>query len=67
MESVKPWYLSKTMILNLLMAVLGVVAVFKPEVAEVVKGYLAPEKLAIAWSVINIVLRIVTKDRVSIS
>lgn len=62
---VKPWYLSKTILVNLLMAIAGVVAVFKPEVAVFAKDYLG-EGAAI-WGIINLVLRVITKDKVSIS
>lgn len=61
----KPWWQSKMILVNLLMAVAGVVAVFKPEVAAVIKEY-AAESSAV-WAVINIALRFITKDKVSIT
>lgn len=65
MEEVKPWYLSKTILVNIFMAVAMIIAQFKPETAEVVKHYLG--EAGVAWAVINIVLRIVTKDKIGIS
>jgi hypothetical protein len=65
METVKPWWQSKIILVNLLMAIAGVIAVFKPEVAAVIKEYSA-ESSAL-WAILNIVLRLITKDRVSIS
>lgn len=65
MDNVKPWYLSKTILVNLIMAIAGVVAVFKPEVAVFAKEYMGEG--AAVWGIINLILRVVTKDKVSIS
>jgi hypothetical protein len=65
MENVKPWYLSKMMLVNLIMAVAGVVAVFKPEAAEFAKQYLGEG--AVFWGVLNLILRAITKDKISIN
>lgn len=65
MEQVKPWYLSKTILVNVLMGLAMVVAQFQPVLAAGIKEYLG--EAGTAWAIINIVLRVVTKDKVSIS
>lgn len=65
MENVKPWFLSKTILVNLIMAIAGVVAVFKPEVAAFAKDYLG--ETAAFWGIVNLILRVISKDKISIS
>lgn len=65
MENVKPWYQSKMILVNLIMAIAGVVAVFKPEAAEFAKQYLGEG--ALFWSILNLALRAITKDKISIN
>lgn len=60
----KPWYLSKTILVNIVMAIALVVAQFQPQAAEVIKEYLG--EAGTAWAIINIILRVVSKDKVSI-
>jgi uncharacterized membrane protein YozB (DUF420 family) len=54
----KPW-LSKTIIVNSVIAVIA----FFPGVSEIV----TPEILMSALAVVNVILRLVTKDKISLS
>ncbi len=67
METKKPW-LSKTIMLNALMAVLGVVAIFWPG-ASMASDFLKAHsvEVGVAWSVANMLLRLVSKDAISLS
>lgn len=60
MDPKKPW-LSKTLWVN---AVVAVSAIAVPDVSVYISAH--PEVVAIAFSVINIVLRLVTKSQISI-
>jgi len=60
MDSSKPLYLSRTLWINLIMAV----AAFIPGVGVWIAAH--PDLFAGAFSVINIVLRLITKDKLSI-
>lgn len=60
MESKKP-YTSKTIIVNLLVAVGAMVY---PPMSEYISQH--PAEVATLFSILNIVLRLVTKDRISI-
>jgi hypothetical protein len=60
--SQKPWYLSKTLWTNIIMGVL--VYVLPENLAGPLKS---PEVVAGIFSGINFVLRIVTKDKLTIS
>lgn len=64
MEQVKPWYLSKMILVNILMGVAMIVAQFKPEAAAFIREYFAEGGMV--WAFINVVLRAVTKDKVSL-
>lgn len=64
MEQVKPWYQSKSILVNILMGVALVVAQFKPEAAEFIKNNFG--EAGAAWAFINVLLRMVTKDKVSL-
>lgn len=59
MENSKKWYLSKTLWTNLLM---GVVAIAVPKVKEIV----TPDMLAGLFMVVNMMLRMVTKDKLQL-
>ncbi len=62
MENLKPFYLSKTFWTNVLMFV---VVYFLPEsIKPMIQN---PETLASIFAVVNIILRFVTKDKVTIS
>jgi len=61
MENKKPWE-SKTVILNLILAIAAIV--FPPAVKLIQDN---PELVAIAFTGLNIVLRLITKKPISIS
>lgn len=63
--AVKPWFLSKSILVNIIMGIAMIIAAFKPEFAAVIKEYLG--EAGTAWAIINIVLRIISKDKISIS
>ena len=58
---VKPMWASKTVWANMLMAIVAVIAVWVPKVAEIVNA----EAVTMIFAMINIVLRMVTKDKIS--
>ncbi len=60
MDTKKPWQ-SKTIIVNFIAAA-G--ALFYPPVAQWIAAH--PVELASAFSILNIVLRVITKDKISI-
>ena len=65
MENTKPLWQSKTIIINAIMGIITAVAVFVPG-AEVVKEFLNAHvaEVGFVWSVINLILRAVTKDKI---
>lgn len=66
-DSKKPWE-SKTILLNSLMAVLGVVAVFWPAAGSATTFLNAHAvEIGVAWSVLNVLLRTISKDKISLS
>lgn len=66
MESKKPWQ-SKTIVLNAIMGAASLAVLFVPQ-AGAVKPWIDANAAAIAtvWSVLNMVLRAVTKDRIAL-
>ena len=66
METKKPWQ-SRTMVLNALMGLAAAASLFIPQ-AHVVPDYISanPTQVALIWSILNMVLRAVTKDKVSL-
>lgn len=52
----KNWYESKVVLMNILMALATILAVFYPPAAEVIKQYFA--EAGMGWAILNIVLRI---------
>lgn len=64
---VKPWYLSKTIILNMVMGLASTVAIVWPG-ANVVTGWLNANLavLTSAWGVLGVLLRFITKDKVQL-
>jgi len=61
----KPWYLSKTVWVNILAAIALVVAHFSPTVSNLIKQYFS--EVGSAWVVVNLVLRWLTKGKIEIS
>lgn len=66
MENKKPWQ-SKTMVVNAVLGVLSAVALFMPG-AEALAGWINGHaaEIGMGWSVLNIVLRAVTKDKIGL-
>jgi hypothetical protein len=60
----KPFWQSKTILVNIIMGLAMIVAQFKPEVAAVMQQYLG--EAGSAWAIINIALRIISKDKIAI-
>lgn len=56
----KPFYLSKTFWSNIVLG--GIIMIF-PSVGE----KLTPETVAIVFGIVNIILRVVSKDQISIT
>lgn len=65
MNETKPWYESKSILINLLMGAAMIAAQFYPPAADFIKQYFA--EAGIGWSVLNMVLRLVSKDKITIS
>lgn len=66
MDSKKPWQ-SKTILLNAIGGLLVAVAVFYPG-AESLKTFLDVHsaEVGMAWSILNIAIRAITKDKISL-
>lgn len=67
MENVKPWYLSKMVLVNVLAGLVMIMVQFdklKP-IAEFLQIHFA--EAGLAWAVINAALRFISKDKISIS
>lgn len=64
MES-KPFWQSKTILVNILMGLAMILANFVPAASDFIKQYFA--EAGSAWALINVVLRLVTKNKVEIS
>lgn len=60
----KKWYTSKTILVQVLAGLAMILSVFSPPVADFLKVYFA--EAGSAWALINIVLRLVTRDKVEI-
>lgn len=65
MPVVKPFWQSKTILVNILAGIAMIVAQFYPAAAVVIHEYLG--EAGTAWAIINIVLRLISKDKVSIT
>jgi hypothetical protein len=61
MENSKPWYLSKTLWLQ----VLGVIAVIVPASQHFIAENLGAT--GVGWAMINMVLRLISKDKLEIT
>lgn len=66
-ESKKP-YQSKTIIVNAIMGLIAVAAMFIPQ-ANNMATYMNnhASEIAMGWSILNIILRTITKDKVTLS
>lgn len=58
----KPWYLSKTVLVNIMMGVAVILAAFYPAGGEFIKTYFA--EAGSAWALVNIVLRLLTHEEI---
>lgn len=65
MENVKPWWQSKTILVNILMGLAMIIGQFNPSIQAMIQEYLG--EAGTAWALINIVLRLITKDKIVIS
>ena len=67
MESKKPWQ-SKTMVLNAVGGLLTFLALFLPTQMGVASQFLQAHamEIGLVWSIANMVLRAVTKDKISL-
>lgn len=61
MDSKKPWQ-SKTLLLNAIVAVLALV---HPASAQFISAH--PGEVALAFSLLNMALRLISKERISLS
>jgi hypothetical protein len=62
MENAKPWYLSKTILLQLVGLAVVIVGAYNEKVAEFMKVNFS--ELGIGWAAINVVLRIITNKQI---
>jgi hypothetical protein len=60
----KKWYSSKTILVNLLAGVALMVAQFNPEIAKLIQENF--NEAGLGWALVNVILRLVTKDKVQI-
>lgn len=58
----KKWYQSKTMLTNILFGLGMVVGVFVPSVQSFIQEYF--QEAGMGWALLNIVLRLVTKEEI---
>lgn len=59
----KKWYLSKTILVNIMMGLAMIVAQFYPAGSAFIQNYFA--EAGSAWALVNILLRIVTKQEIT--
>lgn len=66
-QAKKPWE-SKTIILNAILGLAALIAAVNPQASEAVKSFVSQNaaQIGMFWSVLGIILRMVTKDRVSL-
>lgn len=60
----KSWYQSKTILVQIVAGLALVIAQFQPEIAKLLQENFS--EMGMGWIVINLVLRLVTKDKVQI-
>lgn len=58
----KPWYLSKTIWVNLVMGIFGIFVAWKPDL----NSFLNEGNLVLLMSVVNVILRGVTKNAIEL-
>lgn len=61
----KPFWKSKMVMMNLLMGLAMMISVWNPPIAEFIKTYFA--EMGMGWSLLNMALRFITKEEVTIS
>jgi len=59
----KKWYMSKTILMNVLMGLAMILSVFAPSVSAFIKEYFA--EAGMGWALINVILRLITKEELS--
>lgn len=59
----KPWYLSKTILMNIIMGLAMIIGAFYPPAADFIKTYFAD--VGVGWSLLNILMRLITKSEIS--
>jgi hypothetical protein len=59
----KSWYLSRTILVNILMGVAMIVGVFQPAAGEFIKAHFA--EAGSAWAIVNVILRLITKKEIA--
>jgi hypothetical protein len=62
MENAKPWYLSKTILLQLVGVAAVIIGAYNEKVAEFMKVNFS--ELGIGWAAVNVVLRIITNKQI---
>lgn len=66
MEAKKPWY-SKTMWINGILGLAAAAAIFLPAASQVKVFFDAyAAQIAMGWSVLNMVLRAISKDKIQL-
>lgn len=59
----KPWYLSKTILVQVLMGIAMIVAVFSPSAGDFIKSYFS--EIGAGWAIVNVLLRVITKKEIA--
>lgn len=63
MPVAKPWYLSKTILMNIFMGLAMVIGAFVPAASDFIKSYFA--EAGMGWAILNIFMRLITKQEIS--
>ena len=58
----KPWYLSKTILVNILMSVAVIIGQFNPSTAAFIQEHFSAT--GAAWALVNVILRLLTKQEI---
>ena len=59
----KPWYLSKTILVQILMGIAMIVAIFSPSAGDFIKNYFG--EIGSGWAIVNVILRVITKKEIA--